>query len=243
MSERQNFGAPRHRETSTEEDRVEVTRKNGRSRFAGRCRAGRQDEGGPRSRFVTELQKIIVGQDDVVGQVLLTLFVGGNSLIVGVPGLAKTLLIHTLAKVARPQVHPHPVHARPDAVGHHRHRHHQRGSGDRPAADGVCARARSSATSCSPTRSTARRRRRSRRCSRRCRSTASRFRAAPISSKSRSSCSRRRTRSSSRARIRCPKRSSIASCSTSSSSIRRKTRNTTSCGRRRRFRSRSSSGR
>ena len=52
-----------------------------------------------REQIVTELRKIIVGQDDVVGQVLLTLFVGGNSLIVGVPGLAKTLLIHTLAKV------------------------------------------------------------------------------------------------------------------------------------------------
>src|SRR6201988_656832 len=52
-----------------------------------------------RKRIVSELKKIIVGQDDVVGQVLLTLFVGGNSLIVGVPGLAKTLLIHTLARV------------------------------------------------------------------------------------------------------------------------------------------------
>jgi MoxR-like ATPase len=52
-----------------------------------------------RKRIVGELKKIIVGQDDVVAQVLLTLFVGGNSLIVGVPGLAKTLLIHTLARV------------------------------------------------------------------------------------------------------------------------------------------------
>jgi MoxR-like ATPase len=52
-----------------------------------------------RDRILTELHKVIIGQDDVVGQVLLTLFVGGNSLIVGVPGLAKTLLIHTLAKV------------------------------------------------------------------------------------------------------------------------------------------------
>ncbi len=59
--------------------------------------ADRMNEG--RKRIVTELKKIIVGQDDVVGQVLLTLFVGGNSLIVGVPGLAKTLLIHTLARV------------------------------------------------------------------------------------------------------------------------------------------------
>src|SRR6188474_2647978 len=52
-----------------------------------------------REQIVTELRKLIIGQDDVVGQVLLTLFVGGNSLIVGVPGLAKTLLIATLAKV------------------------------------------------------------------------------------------------------------------------------------------------
>jgi MoxR-like ATPase len=59
--------------------------------------ADRMNDG--RKRIVAELKKIIVGQDDVVGQVLLTLFVGGNSLIVGVPGLAKTLLIHTLARV------------------------------------------------------------------------------------------------------------------------------------------------
>ena len=52
-----------------------------------------------RTHIVSELKKLIVGQDDVIGQILLTLFVGGNSLIVGVPGLAKTLLIATLAKV------------------------------------------------------------------------------------------------------------------------------------------------
>ena len=52
-----------------------------------------------RKQIITELQKRIVGQADVVELVLLTLFVGGNSLIVGVPGLAKTLLIATLAKV------------------------------------------------------------------------------------------------------------------------------------------------
>ena len=52
-----------------------------------------------REQIVAELRKAIVGQDDVVNEVLLTLFVGGNSLIVGVPGLAKTLLIHTLAQV------------------------------------------------------------------------------------------------------------------------------------------------
>src|SRR4026207_1527069 len=52
-----------------------------------------------RREIVAELKKRIVGQDDVVELVLLTLFVGGNSLIVGVPGLAKTLLIATLAQV------------------------------------------------------------------------------------------------------------------------------------------------
>src|SRR3981081_4306360 len=52
-----------------------------------------------RKGIIAELQKQIVGQAEVIELVLLTLFVGGNSLIVGVPGLAKTLLIHTMAKV------------------------------------------------------------------------------------------------------------------------------------------------
>jgi MoxR-like ATPase len=59
--------------------------------------ADRMKEG--RDRIVTELRKSIIGQEDVITQVLLTLFVGGNSLVVGVPGLAKTLLIYTLARV------------------------------------------------------------------------------------------------------------------------------------------------
>jgi MoxR-like ATPase len=52
-----------------------------------------------RDQILTELRKTIVGQEDTINQVLLSLFVGGNSLIVGVPGLAKTLLIYTLARV------------------------------------------------------------------------------------------------------------------------------------------------
>ncbi len=52
-----------------------------------------------RKQIIAELQKKIVGQSEVIELVLTTLFVGGNSLIVGVPGLAKTLLIATLAKV------------------------------------------------------------------------------------------------------------------------------------------------
>ena len=50
------------------------------------------------SRIATELRKVIVGQDAVVEQALIALFGGGNCLVVGVPGLAKTLLIHSLAR-------------------------------------------------------------------------------------------------------------------------------------------------
>ena len=52
-----------------------------------------------RGQMISEIRKLIIGQDEVIEQVLLTLFVGGNSLLVGVPGLAKTLLIHTIAQV------------------------------------------------------------------------------------------------------------------------------------------------
>ena len=52
-----------------------------------------------RQQILTELRKIIIGQEEVINQVLMTLFVGGNSLIVGAPGLAKTLLIHTISRV------------------------------------------------------------------------------------------------------------------------------------------------
>jgi MoxR-like ATPase len=50
-------------------------------------------------QIIAELHKLIVGQEEVIDLVLLSLFTGGNSLIVGVPGLAKTLLIHTMAQV------------------------------------------------------------------------------------------------------------------------------------------------
>jgi MoxR-like ATPase len=52
-----------------------------------------------REQMIGELRKLIIGQDEVIEQVLLSLFVGGNSLIIGVPGLAKTLLIHSIAQV------------------------------------------------------------------------------------------------------------------------------------------------
>lgn len=46
-----------------------------------------------------EIAKTIVGQDVVVDQILLSIFSGGHSLLVGVPGLAKTLMVNTIARV------------------------------------------------------------------------------------------------------------------------------------------------
>ncbi|MEQ8325197.1 MAG: MoxR family ATPase [Vicingaceae bacterium] len=46
-----------------------------------------------------EIGKVIVGQDDIVEQVLISIFSRGHSLLVGVPGLAKTLLVNTIADV------------------------------------------------------------------------------------------------------------------------------------------------
>ena len=50
------------------------------------------------TRIRTELRKVIVGNDDIIEQALIALFAGGNCLLVGVPGLAKTLLISTLSR-------------------------------------------------------------------------------------------------------------------------------------------------
>src|SRR5210317_2048933 len=47
----------------------------------------------------SEISKIIIGQDDVVRGVIISLFSNGHSLLVGVPGLAKTLLVSTIAEV------------------------------------------------------------------------------------------------------------------------------------------------
>ncbi len=45
-----------------------------------------------------EIAKIIIGQDEVVDQVLISIFSGGHSLLIGVPGLAKTLMVNTIAQ-------------------------------------------------------------------------------------------------------------------------------------------------
>jgi MoxR-like ATPase len=45
-----------------------------------------------------EISKVIVGQREVVDQILLSVYTGGHSLLIGVPGLAKTLMVHTIAQ-------------------------------------------------------------------------------------------------------------------------------------------------
>tara|TARA_R110002167_G_scaffold85916_2_gene232800 strand:- start:1277 stop:2230 length:954 start_codon:yes stop_codon:yes gene_type:complete len=45
-----------------------------------------------------EIAKVIVGQEEVVNQILISIFSGGHSLLIGVPGLAKTLMVNTIAQ-------------------------------------------------------------------------------------------------------------------------------------------------
>ena len=52
-----------------------------------------------RDTMIGEIRKVIVGQDAVIEEVLIALFARGHCLLVGVPGLAKTLLISTLAEI------------------------------------------------------------------------------------------------------------------------------------------------
>jgi MoxR-like ATPase len=57
----------------------------------------RMQEG--RDKIVAEIKKVIVGQEDIIDELLIALFGGGHVLVTGVPGLAKTLLIKTVADI------------------------------------------------------------------------------------------------------------------------------------------------
>src|ERR1043165_4368967 len=52
-----------------------------------------------RARIEAELAKVIVGQRDVIEQILIALLSGGHCLITGAPGLAKTLLVKSIAQI------------------------------------------------------------------------------------------------------------------------------------------------
>src|SRR6266850_4646847 len=52
-----------------------------------------------RDKIIAELAKVIVGQHEVIEQILITLLAGGHCLITGAPGLAKTLLVKSIAGI------------------------------------------------------------------------------------------------------------------------------------------------
>lgn len=51
-----------------------------------------------KSELQKEVAKVIIGQDEVVNQIILSIFSGGHALLVGVPGLAKTLMVNTISQ-------------------------------------------------------------------------------------------------------------------------------------------------
>src|SRR4030042_1627592 len=58
-----------------------------------------EEMGKKKAEIISEIKKVMVGQDKVIEEILIALFCRGHCLLVGVPGLAKTLLISTLAGI------------------------------------------------------------------------------------------------------------------------------------------------
>ena len=67
-------------------------------------------------RLRAQVARRIVGQEEVVEGILAAILAGGHALLVGVPGLAKTLMVRTLAEALALSLPADPVHARPHAV-------------------------------------------------------------------------------------------------------------------------------
>ena len=78
-----------------------------------------------RDQVKAELGKVIIGQDAVIDQILLTLLCGGHCLLTGAPGLAKTLLVKSVAQIFQLKF-SRIVYARSDASRHHRYRNSYR---------------------------------------------------------------------------------------------------------------------
>ena len=170
-------------------------------------------------RLVAELGHVIVGQQHVIEELLIAMFARGHCLLVGVPGLAKTLLIRTLAdtlslKFSRIQFTPDLM---PSDITGTEVIQEDKATGARHS---NFLPVRSLPMSFWRTKSIARRPRRRPRCWKRCKNTRSRSAAQRTDWPNRSSCWPRKTRSSRKEPIRCPRHSSTASCSTSSSTIR-----------------------
>ena len=66
-------------------------------------------------RVRAEVARVVVGLDEEIEACLVAVLAQGHVLLEGPPGLAKTLLVRTLAASARRELPAHPVHARPDA--------------------------------------------------------------------------------------------------------------------------------
>ena len=156
-----------------------------------------------------ELKRVIVGQDAMLERLLVALLAGGHVLLEGVPGLAKTLTVKTLARGARRAVPARAVHAGPRAVRPRRHAHLPAGHGPlrhraRPGLRQLPARRRDQP----------RARQGAERAARGHAGAPGDDRGRDLpAAASRSSCSPRRTRSSPRAPTRCPRPRSTASCS------------------------------
>ncbi len=58
-----------------------------------------EEMGRKKAEITAEIRKVIIGQENVIEEILIALFCRGHCLLVGVPGLAKTLLISTLAGI------------------------------------------------------------------------------------------------------------------------------------------------
>ena len=171
------------------------------------------------TRLTAEIGKVIVGQRTVVEQLLIGLFSRGHCLLVGVPGLAKTLLVSTISRVLHltfkriqftPDLMPSDITGtdilQDDPETGRRQFVFLQGPifANMILADEINRtppKTQAALLEAMQEHSVTRRGR-------------------PITYPNRSSCWRRRTRSSRKAPIRCRKRSSIASCSTSSSAIR-----------------------
>ena len=52
-----------------------------------------------KKEIVQEMHKVIIGQDEIIEKILISLFAGGHCLLIGVPGLAKTLMVRTLSQI------------------------------------------------------------------------------------------------------------------------------------------------
>ena len=78
----------------------------------------------------TEAGKVIIGQAEVLDMALIAIVTNQHALVEGVPGVAKTLLVRTLAARARLRFQSHSVHARSDAGRHHGHEHFQPAKND-----------------------------------------------------------------------------------------------------------------